>query len=164
MRNFNMEIFIENLKEKYKNYFNEYKLLNNYDDKETSEYIIQRLDLYLKEISITEGIVNKKRIYLKMNKFVLDNINIISYFDDKWHFVYISKIIDNIQKWDYFCKLVILYIENIQKYIGNEKTHDILLDIEEQSNDDKLVNSEYINKKINIIINNINNLSILNYF
>ena len=98
-----------------------------------------------------------------MNKFVLDNINIISYFDDKWHlYTYLKLLI--IYRNGIICKLVILYIENIQKYIGNEKTHDILLDIEEQSNDDKLVNSEYINKKINIIINNINNLSILNYF
>ena len=159
-----MEIFIENLKNKYKNYFNELKIVNNYEDKETSEYIILRLNLYLREISITNGIVNKKRIYLKMNNFVLENIDIISYFDDKWHFVYISKIIDNIQKWDYFCKLVIVYIQNIEEYIGKEKTHDILFDIQEKSNDDELVNSKYINKKINIIMNNINNLSELNYF
>ena len=51
-----MEIFIKNLKNKYKNYFNELKIVNNYENKETSEYIILRLSLYLREISINKAL------------------------------------------------------------------------------------------------------------
>ena len=99
-----------------------------------------------------------------MNDFILNNFEIVSEFDDNWHIVYLTKTINEIDRWYIFSKLVIKYIKKLEDYIGNEKTHDIILEIQEKSINNEFDNSDYIYKQITKIIDNINNLNNLYNF
>jgi hypothetical protein len=159
-----MNIYSEELKNNYHNLFNKLLELNKLKDKNTDVYVVQRLYLYINEINITDGMVNIKKIYLKMNDFILNNFEIVSEFDDNWHIVYLTKTINEIDRWYIFSKLVIKYIKKLEDYIGNEKTHDIILEIQEKSINNEFDNSDYIYKQITKIIDNINNLNNLYNF
>jgi hypothetical protein len=151
--------YIVNIKCEYSEILSQIKNLEKCNfDKDTEIYVAGRISLFISEINITDGMVNKKKIMIKMNNFILENLRIVSEFNDTWHKTYITKIINVKHIWGIMGKILIKYVKYLKSHLGEANIDDILYDILDNineynsKNDNHSDNDIYLENEINKLI------------
>ena len=93
------------------------------------KFLINRINLYINEINISKGRINRIRVISKLYNYIFDHFNIIKNFNNKFFHVMYYKIYSFYPMWQgstYFRSK----LENkIREYKGNAYLDDIIYDM-----------------------------------